>query len=56
MNKLLKSLKGKFLLTINDSPTIRAFFKGFKMKPVTVKAKGIGIGHKDRKELFITNY
>jgi DNA adenine methylase len=57
MYNLLKTIKGKFLLSINDSPTIRQIFKGFKINSLTVKAYGnVGIGKNDRKELFIKNY
>ena len=58
MNSLLGSIKGKFILSINDSSNIRSIFKGFKMKRITVKTqgnKGIGTGA-DRTELLIMNY
>jgi DNA adenine methylase len=54
----LRKVKGKFLVTINDSPAIRDLFKGFKLYPYVVKghhAKS-AIGKEDRKELLITNY
>jgi DNA adenine methylase len=54
----LRKVKGKFLVTINDSPAIRDLFKGFKLYPYIVKghhAKS-AIGKEDRKELLITNY
>jgi DNA adenine methylase len=54
---VLAKTKGKWLLSINDSPNIRRIFKGFYYKAFTVKAKGNrGIGSKDRKELLISNY
>ena len=53
----LKGVKGKFLLTLNDSPNIRNLFSGFKIRPVVARGFGNkGIGTKDRKELIITNY
>jgi DNA adenine methylase len=55
----LSRLKGKWLLSINDSKYIRDLFKGFYAKGVTVKARSKGmnsIGSKDRKELLIANY
>lgn len=56
----LKGVKGKFLLTLNDSPNIRNLFGGFKIRPVIARAygnvRGDGIGTKDRQELIITNY
>jgi len=57
MADVLNKIKGKFLLTINDSPNIRKIFKDFVIKPILVKGYGYeGIGKKDRKELFIMNY
>lgn len=54
----LKNLKGKFLLTINDNPKVREWYKDFNIKEVEVsytvsrqqKARG------KYKELIITNY
>jgi DNA adenine methylase len=58
LNEVLRNLKGKFLLSINDSKNIRTIFKGFKIRPFLVKSSGsnTNIGEKDRKELFISNY
>lgn len=56
---VLKSIKGNFLMTINDSPHIRKLFKDFTIKAVDVPNHW---GNRDpnmssiRKELFITNY
>lgn len=55
----LKKLKGKFLLSINDSPEVRETFKDFKIMGLAVKGggqAGTDIGTKIRKELFIKNY
>ena len=55
----LKKLKGKFLLSINDSAEIRETFKDFKISGISVKGggqEGTNIGVKTRKELFIKNY
>jgi hypothetical protein len=51
-------VKGKWLMSINDSPNIRRIFKGYFYKAFVVKAKNkVGsIGSKDRKELLISNY
>ena len=63
--KVLKSIKGNFLLTINDSPRIRNLFKGFHIKAVGVYhpwahihlAKNPDADTSTvRKELFIRNY
>ena len=59
MRDLLKGVKGKFLLTINDSPEIRRIFSPFNITSITVPAVGnklLGVGGKDRKELIIKNY
>jgi len=52
---VLKGIKGKFLLSINDSPIIRKLFKGFSISGLTVK-KLNNFNSSDRKELFIKNY
>jgi DNA adenine methylase len=55
----LGQLEGKFLVTINDSPSIRKTFKGFKQYRYVVKghhSEESSIGAKDRPELLITNY
>ena len=54
----VRKLKGKFIITINDSRAIRKLFKGLTLYPYVVvghHAKG-NIGKEDRKELLITNY
>lgn len=61
MRDLLKNIKGKFLLSINDSANVRKIFKGFKIRSVLFKGLDyrqdtITIGTKDRRELFISNY
>ena len=56
----LDKLKGKFLLTLNDSKEIRKIFKGFKVKGLKVRGGGFRedapIGGGGRKEVIITNY
>jgi DNA adenine methylase len=67
--KTLKGIKGKFLMTINDSPRIRELFKGFNIKPFVADTnlRGVNVTSKNaknfgeykpytRKELFISNY
>lgn len=56
MIRYLKKLKGKFLVSLNDSPTIRELFKDFKMSSFKVKSKGGKINIPDRQELVISNY
>lgn len=61
LEETLQRIKGKFLMTINDSPRIRQLFKSFTIKPVNVQtgwnnqkqARNKGA---PRKELIITNY
>ena len=56
MRDTLKLIKGKFLLTINDSKYIRDIFKDFNQKKILVKNFSKNFDKDDRKELFITNY
>lgn len=54
----LKNLKGKFLLTINDHPKVREWYKDFNIKEVEVNYS-VSKDEKGRgkyKELIITNY
>lgn len=54
----LKNLKGKFLLTINDHPKVREWYKDFNIKKVEVNYS-VSKDEKGRgkyKELIITNY
>ena len=62
MSRVLKGIKGKFILSINNSSRIRDLFKDFKQTRVFVKggshhSKGDinTIGY-DRDELLISNY
>ena len=59
LERVLSKVKGKWLLSITDSPNIRRIFGGYFYYAFTVKAKshfGKGIGGRDRKELLISNY
>lgn len=57
MLEILKNLKGKWMLTINNSSYMRDLFKNFNIKKIKVKGvSNSGIGEKDRRELIITNY
>ncbi len=60
MALILKKIKGKFLLSLNDSPNIRNLFDGFRIKTITVKPVGNAIdatiGSTARRELLISNY
>lgn len=54
----LKTLKGKFLLTINDHEKVREWYKGFNFKEVEVQysVSKEQTARKKYKELIITNY
>lgn len=55
--KAVQSLQGKYLVTINDSPRIRALFSKSNLYPYLVEGHHAqGTGAKDRRELLITNY
>ncbi len=58
LNNILRKIKGKFLLSLNDSPNIRNIFKGFNMSSIFVQGQGHGSSDvgKDRKELLIKNF
>lgn len=57
LNDILHKIKGKFLLTLNDSNNIRNIFNKFDMKSIIVKSSGgLNVGAKNRKELLIKNY
>lgn len=60
MRDTLKELKGKFLLTINDSQYIRDVFKNFNIMSLVVRnqtnVRNTSIETRNRAELFITNY
>lgn len=54
MSSVLKNIKGKFLLSLNDTESIRKAFEGFRMlrtKPIKYK-----MSKKDMSELLICNY
>ncbi len=56
--EILKNIKGRFLLSYDDSPKIRGFYKDFNIIPVS-RANGIKSGRhieKEYKELLIGNY
>lgn len=53
--KLLKRIKGKFILSINDSEVIRELFKEYTIHEVTVNY-GFLRGNNKKTELLITNF
>ena len=57
LNEKLKKLKGKFMLTMNDSKEVRELFSSFYIRGITIKGRGNkGVGVSERKEVIITNY
>jgi len=57
LNNVLEGIKGKFLLTLNDSRNIRNIFRNFKIMGIKVKGQGhTGVGVGTRKEVIIKNY
>lgn len=64
MARVLKNVKGKFLMSINDSPNIRKIFKDFRIRKIVVRGGSGDVGEKGtksigsgkRNELFISNY
>ena len=57
LHKLLSSIKGFFMLTLNDSEYLRTLFKDYYIKTITLKSVGgITIGRKPRQEIIIMNY
>lgn len=58
LEKVLSSIKGKFLLSLNDSSNVRKIFSKFKITGLQVSTQGnagIGAGG-TRKEVLIKNY
>lgn len=58
--KSLQGLKGKFMLSYNDSPNIRKIFSKYKIRKIKTKyieiGKTGGTGTREKTELLITNY
>jgi DNA adenine methylase len=54
---ILSKVKGKFILSLNDSPNIRNLFKDFKIRGITVQGGNKHfIGEHSRKEVIIKNF
>jgi len=52
----LRSVKGKFILSINETKEIREVFRGFKIKPVAVKYSINAASQGKRSELIVSNF
>jgi DNA adenine methylase len=54
---VLSKVKGKFVLSLNDSPNIRNLFKQFKIRGIRVEGHNeSSIGAKTRQEVIIKNF
>jgi DNA adenine methylase len=56
MAELLATLKGKFVLSLNDLPEVRALFKRFKMHTVDLHYTAHQIAGRRHNELLIRNF
>ena len=56
LSAALAELKGKFLMSINDTPEIREIFKLFKIATITLRYSANSKGKKSAQELLIRNY
>jgi len=56
LNELVKGLKGKFILSINDHPEIRLLFKGFRIKKEATLYTAAKTTKKKVNELVISNF
>lgn len=54
MAEQLASIQGRFILSINDTKTIREVFEGFSIRPVTVRYSAGPRAPKQARELIIT--
>ncbi|MGC9449796.1 DNA adenine methylase, partial [Cereibacter johrii] len=53
--EILGSLKGAFLLSINDTPEIRALFGRFHLEPVRLNYSVSAAGSTEAQELLVSN-
>lgn len=56
LRDLLAGIKGKFCMSINDTPEIRKLFVGFQIRPVATRYSVNGARQKEAAELLILNY
>ena len=54
MATLLRQLKGRFILSLNDRPEVREIFRGFDFEEVTVRYSANAKAQKQAAELLIT--
>lgn len=56
LSEALSSIKGKFILSLNDCNEIRQIFANYYFKPVTLKYTVAREEQKEAKEVLITNF
>ena len=56
MAKLLAPLKGKFVLSLNDVPEVRAIFKAFHIREIDLCYTAHHVAGRRYKEVLITNF
>jgi len=56
LSDILKTLRGKFILSINDHPKTREIFRGFKVSRVRILYTAPKGKNKPVTELLISNY
>lgn len=55
LSVILRKIKGKFIMSINDVPPIREIFKGLYLKEVTTKYS-LTVKSKEARELLVSNF
>jgi DNA adenine methylase len=56
MAERLGSLKGKFVLSLNDVPEVRRIFKPFKFREIDLSYTAQKVAGRRYKEVLITNF
>lgn len=56
MSRRLARLKGKFLLSLNDTPEVRKIFKTFRFEPISIAYSVQRKGERQHREVLISNY
>jgi DNA adenine methylase len=56
MAELLEKLRGKFVLSLNDVPEVRAIFKAFHIKGIDLSYTAQKIAGRRYREVLITNF
>ncbi len=56
MATLLKGIKGKFLLSLNDTPEVRTIFSAFRISGITLAYSSQPQAGRKYKEVLISNY